>query len=173
MNNVALSTNAVCYRPNGSLYYSIIRSFVCKGMEVKFGHRIRPPPFPPAIGPFTWPFNPGPESLDSASPDSQRGFEDSDRYWKVGTFCDEFVILLLSTNRFVSIRKRQAFPSFSSSSSSCQKRYRQVSAHIRMYTDFRSIVDERDSILLECFIGDYSSRNGGILINISWGGDWE
>lgn len=93
---------------------------------------------------------------------------------KLGPFVtSSWYRLLLSTNRFVSIRKRQAFPSFSSSSSSCQKGYRQVSAHIRMYTDFRSIVDERDSILLGCFIGDYSSRNGGILINISWGGDWE
>lgn len=75
---------------------------------------------------------------------------------KLGPFVtSSWYRLLLSTNRFVSIRKRQTSPSFSSSSSSCQKGYRQVSAHIRMYTDFRSIVDERDSILLGCFIGDY------------------
>lgn len=75
---------------------------------------------------------------------------------KLGPFVtSSWYRLLLSTNRFVSIRKRQASPSFSSSSSSCQKRYRQVSGHIRMYTDFRSIVDEHDSILLGCFIGDY------------------
>lgn len=75
---------------------------------------------------------------------------------KLGPFVtSSWYRLLLSTNRFVSIRKRQASPFFFSSSSSCQKGYRQVSAHIRMYTDFRSIVDERDSILLGCFIGDY------------------
>lgn len=75
---------------------------------------------------------------------------------KLGPFVtSSWYRLLLSTNRFVSIRKRRASPSFSSPSSSCQKGYRQVSAHIWMYTDFRSIADEHDSILLGCFIGDY------------------
>lgn len=71
---------------------------------------------------------------------------------KLGPFVtSSWYRLLLSTNRFVSSQASSVsfffFLFFFVS--------KRVSTSFCSYTDFRSIVDERDSILLGCFIDDY------------------